>query len=173
MVSIQSLDWEDAPAMATLYQRNRDYLQAFEPVREDSFFTVSCQEEMIVAALDDPDLFLFGIYLDRQLIGRLSVTGVTRGAFQNGRFGYWIGEDHHNHGYMTEAVRQGIQFCFGTMRLHRLEANVMPRNIPSLRVLEKCGFERIGLARNYLQINGRWEDHYLHQLINPLCEPEP
>ena len=43
--------------------------------------------------------------------------------------------------------------------LHRIEANIMPCNLPSLGVAEKCGFVREGLSRKYLKINGVWEDH--------------
>ena len=64
-----------------------------------------------------------------------------------------------NRGYMTEALRCVIDFAFNRLRLHRIEANIMPRNHASRRVVEKLGFHYEGLARQYLQINGRWEDH--------------
>ena len=60
---------------------------------------------------------------------------------------------------MTAAVGVLTQYAFSQLGLHRLEANVMPRNRASLRVLEKNGYENEGLAKRYLHINGVWEDH--------------
>ena len=60
---------------------------------------------------------------------------------------------------MTEAVTLGRAYAFSELGQHRIEGNVMPRNLPSRRVLEKCGFENEGLSKYYLKINGIWEDH--------------
>ena len=65
-------------------------------------------------------------------------------------------------GYMTAAVRAVIPFAFGTLRLHRLEAACIPANAASIRLLEKTGFVREGYAREYLCINGIWQDHLLY-----------
>src|ERR1700682_3275226 len=47
-----------------------------------------------------------------------------------------------------------------------VEAACSPSNAPSIRVLEKCGFNREGLARRYLCINGVWQDHLLFGLLH-------
>jgi ribosomal-protein-alanine N-acetyltransferase len=95
------------------------------------------------------------------IVGRVALGGVLRGAFQNAYLGYWIDEGHQNRGLMTEAVRATTAFAFESVGLHRVQAAVMPRNAPSQRVLEKVGFRREGLALRYLCIAGRWEDHIL------------
>ena len=59
---------------------------------------------------------------------------------------------------VTTAV---LPFAFGTLRLHRVEAACIPTNVPSIRLLERCGFSREGYARQYLCINGIWQDHLL------------
>lgn len=69
-----------------------------------------------------------------------------------------------NQGYATEALQAAIMCAFDELELHRIEANVLPYNAPSLRVLEKLGFESEGLAIKYLKINGRWEDH-IHMVL--------
>jgi ribosomal-protein-alanine N-acetyltransferase len=81
--------------------------------------------------------------------------------------GYWIGASHARQGYMTRAVNQLRDYAFGTLGLHRLEAACLPANMPSLRLLERCGFEHEGLAKAYLKINGRWEDHILWACRRP------
>ena len=73
--------------------------------------------------------------------------------------GYHMDEDFLRKGYMTEAVAAVVDYALGPLGLHRVEANVMPRNLPSLALLRKLGFEEEGLARDYLKICGKWEDH--------------
>jgi ribosomal-protein-alanine N-acetyltransferase len=98
---------------------------------------------------------------ERRIIGRIALGGVLRGAFQNAYLGYWIDEHHQGRGLMTEAVCAATSFAFSAAELHRIQAAVMPRNVGSMRVLEKAGYRREGMAERYLCIAGRWEDHVL------------
>ena len=98
---------------------------------------------------------------DSAILGRVAFTGVTRGAFQNAYMGYFIDVSHQAKGLMTEAVTLATTFAFDAVRLHRVQAAVMPSNGASLRVLEKAGYRREGVAERYLQIAGRWETHIL------------
>jgi ribosomal-protein-alanine N-acetyltransferase len=72
-----------------------------------------------------------------------------------------MGEPFVRSGYMTAAVKAVLLFAFATLRLHRVEAACIPTNTPSIRLLERCGFRREGYARQYLCINGMWQDHLL------------
>jgi ribosomal-protein-alanine N-acetyltransferase len=98
---------------------------------------------------------------EARVIGRIALGGVLRGAFQNAYLGYWIDWQHQGRGLATEAVRATTAFAFSAAGLHRIQAAVMPRNHGSLRVLEKAGYRREGVAQRYLCIAGRWEDHVL------------
>jgi len=91
---------------------------------------------------------------------------IVRGIFLSTYLGYSLDGEYINKGYMTEALEAGISYVFSELRLHRIEANVMPRNGASLKVLEKLGFQKEGLARKYLKINGVWEDHVHMTLLN-------
>ncbi len=99
------------------------------------------------------------------LIGGLTLAHVKRGVTQSCSLGYWMGETYANQGYMSEAVRLVIPYVFGTLKLHRIEAACLPENAPSIRLLEKAGFQKEGYARRYLCINGRWRDHVLFALL--------
>ena len=90
---------------------------------------------------------------------------MRRGVAQAGSLGYWMGEPHARRGFMTAAVNALIPFAFGALRLHRLEAACIPSNVASVRLLEKTGFTREGFAREYLCINGVWQDHLLYALL--------
>jgi ribosomal-protein-alanine N-acetyltransferase len=96
------------------------------------------------------------------LVGGLTLANIRRGVAQAGSIGYWIGEPFAHQGYMTAAIRALVPFCFGNLRLHRLEAACIPTNRASIGLLEKTGFQREGYARGYLCINGKWQDHYLY-----------
>ncbi len=69
-------------------------------------------------------------------------------------------------GYITEAIKEGIKIIFDEYGLHRIEANIMPRNLASLRVTEKLGFLNEGISKKYIKINGKWEDHIHMVLLN-------
>ncbi|MFQ8831961.1 MAG: GNAT family N-acetyltransferase [Ruthenibacterium lactatiformans] len=94
-----------------------------------------------------------------RVIGSVALNNIVRGAFQSCFLGYKLDGALCGRGYMTQAVEACTRFAFGPAALHRVEANVLPRNTASLRVLEKCGYRPEGLARRYLRINGAWEDH--------------
>jgi ribosomal-protein-alanine N-acetyltransferase len=102
---------------------------------------------------------------DNALVGGLTLANVRRGVAQAGSLGYWMGAPYARHGFMSEAVRSLIPFAFGPLRLHRLEAACIPTNAASIGLLENCGFQREGLARKYLCINGLWQDHFLFALL--------
>lgn len=100
------------------------------------------------------------------LVGTVSLSSIERGPFQSGRLGYQIDGACEGRGLMAEALRAVIAHAFDELRLHRLEANHRPENERSARLLARLGFARIGLAPNYLFIDGAWRDHVLNQLLN-------
>lgn len=109
--------------------------------------------------------FIFESRLNR-LLGGITLGNIRHGVAQTGHIGYWIGEKHAGQGYMQEALNLLAGYAFATLKLHRIEAACIPGNARSIRVLEKAGFQREGLLRSYLKINGVWQDHYLYALIS-------
>ncbi|MGD9784386.1 MAG: GNAT family N-acetyltransferase [Hyphomicrobiaceae bacterium] len=99
------------------------------------------------------------------LTGGATLSNVRRGVTQAATLGYWLGAPFTGCGLMSTAVTSVCNFAFDVLRLHRVEAAIMPSNQPSIRLAERVGFQREGLARSYLRINGRWEDHLLYALI--------
>jgi len=100
-----------------------------------------------------------------KLAGGITLGNIRHGVSQSAHIGYWIGERYAGRGLMTESVKLLSRFAFDTLRLHRIEAACIPGNTRSIRVLEKAGFQREGLLRSYLRINGFWQDHYLYARI--------
>ena len=78
--------------------------------------------------------------------------------------GYKVDQRFNGLGVATEAIAASNRYLFEVFGLHRIEANIMPSNLASQRVVEKLGFEQEGLAKAFLKINGKWEDHYRYAL---------
>jgi ribosomal-protein-alanine N-acetyltransferase len=164
VVRIRPLALADAPALLGVRLRNRAFLEPWEPSRDERWFTLATQEEHVRAALRERDegrALPFALEVDGVLVGGVNLNVVVRGVFDNAYLGYWLDEAHGGRGVATEAVRQAVDFAFGPGALHRVQAAVIPRNAPSLRLLEKLGFREEGYAQRYLCINGIWEDHRL------------
>ena len=108
---------------------------------------------------------------DHVLLGGLTLANIRRGVAQAGSLGYWVGEPYARRGLMTAAVRTLVPFAFSALRLHRLEAACIPSNAASIRLLENSGFSREGYAREYLCINGLWQDHVLFARLSGDRDP--
>ena len=165
-IVLRPLGTEDANELLSLRMRNHAFLQPFEPIRPASFLTYEGQREQLEQAERDFAAgtgYAFGIFqlATDELIGRVNLANVVRGAWQNATIGYFLDQTHNGKGYMSDSVQLALQFAFTQAGLHRVQAGVMPRNKASIRVLEKNGFRQEGFSPRYLQINGVWEDHLI------------
>ena len=163
-VYLRQLEIGDAQALLEVLARDRAFLDPWEPIRPDTFFTLEAQQRGLARLREANDLVDFGIFLEAgdELVGRIQLTGISPAPFENAHLGYFVSERHNGRGYATEAIRQAVDAAFGELALHRVQAAVIPDNGASIRVLEKSGFREEGRARRYLQIAGVWEDHKLY-----------
>jgi len=102
---------------------------------------------------------------DGAICGTANLSQIFRRSFQNCYLGYYLFEKFTGQGLMTEAVELVLRFAFKDLKLHRVEANVQPENLPSINVLRRCGFTKEGFSRKYLKIAGRWRDHERFAII--------
>jgi ribosomal-protein-alanine N-acetyltransferase len=161
----QSLDY---------YTRNRTFLSEWNPIPPAEFYTLPYHQERLrveLSLMKEGRLARFWLFKREDVafataIGNIALNNIVRGAFQSCHLGYQLDAREINQGFITEALRRAIAFAFEDMQLHRIEANVMPRNLRSRRVLEKLGFVEEGLAQRYLKINGVWEDHIHFVMLN-------
>ena len=173
----------DAPALLDFHRRNADHLRPWRPAPAPGTnpLTRAAIESGIHTARAQwrrdakYDLVVVSRAPGEPIVGSAALS-IQRGAFQNAYLGYHIDGELQGQGLMTEAVGLALDFAFGVLGLHRIQAAILPRNDASRRVLAKCGFRREGLALRYLQIAGRWEDHELHAITreereHPLVEP--
>ena len=171
MTRTRLLHQDDAPVLARMEREDRDFFAPWGPARDESWFTQDGQLEEIRAKLEQHRLGLCvpHVVVDDggDVVGRINLNTVVRGAFQSCSLGYWIRSEANGRGHATEAARAMVRLAFGELGLHRVEAGTLLRNHASQRVLERNGFTRFGLAPQYLRIAGEWQDHVLFQLLNP------
>lgn len=96
---------------------------------------------------------------DDAMAGVVNFSEIIRGAFQSAYVGYYAFAPFARHGYMGEGLALALDFAFGELALHRVEANVQPANDRSLALVERIGFVREGYSSRYVKIAGRWRDH--------------
>lgn len=163
-----------AAGVARYLRTNRHHFAAWDPRRPSDAFTAAGQNKRLAqAATDIADGRSLGwwLFLRDQPgtpIGQMNFTQVSRGISQSAMLGYGIAHLHQGHGLMSEALRAGLAEVFGPrVKLHRVQANARPENLRSLALLERLGFQREGLARQYLYIDGAWRDHVMTALVNP------
>lgn len=154
-----------ARAAAAYYARNEAFLQIFEPTHHPNFATVSYQKTLMrqdrQAAKENRGLryWIFRKEDPETAIGCAALNNIVLGAFRSCTLAYKMDKELLRQGYASEAVLAVVDLAFRGLELHRIEANIMPRNRASLALARKCGFREEGLSPKYLCINGEWEDH--------------
>jgi ribosomal-protein-alanine N-acetyltransferase len=93
------------------------------------------------------------------IAGVINVSNAVRGVFQSAYLGYYAFEGHEHQGLMREGLKAVVRHSFRTLKLHRLEANVQPDNLPSIALVRSCGFAKEGFSPRYLKVRGKWRDH--------------
>ena len=152
---------EDAAEQLALRKANREHTGPWDPARDESFYTEPGQRlelDLDQRSWAAGSAYAFAVLdtdLADRLIGRVALSNVVRGPWQNATLGYWIDKD---------AVRLVLRFAFEHAGVHRVQPAIIPRNVRWVRVAEKAGFRLEGRALRYLKINGTWEDHDVYAL---------
>jgi len=101
-----------------------------------------------------------GILNERRISkSKRNLSEIVRGSFQSAYLGYYALAPHAGDGYMSEGLELVLQAAFRNLKLHRVEANIQPRNAASLALVKRAGFRREGFSPRYLKVCGRWRDH--------------
>jgi [ribosomal protein S5]-alanine N-acetyltransferase len=159
----------DAPTWARLRYDNADWLEPWEATLPKSAGPgMSSYREMIRTLRTRARQGLampFAVTYDGELVGQLTVNGITWGSARWANMGYWVARSHAGLAITPTAVALACDHLLGTTGLHRIEIAIRPENKASLRVVEKLGFDMIGLAPRFLHIAGDWRDHYIFQIL--------
>ena len=172
-LTIEPIGVAHAPLLAEFFRRNDAHLAPWDPPRPASVCSSSFWEAECERAVDEISegvvarWALLPLGDTAQVIGRINYTQITRGPFQSCILGYAIDAAFERRGLMQEALDATISHMFEVIRLHRIQAGYIPRNVRSGRLLQRLGFRREGVALNYLFIDGAWRDHVITALLNP------
>lgn len=163
---IRLLNVEEAELLLRYRVENREHLAPWEPLRTEAHYTIEgCRltiEAGLEAARSDRGYPFAVLKPDAsEMLASFTFANVVRGVFQACHLGYGMARRHEGEGLMFEALDAALPYAFGPLDFHRVMANYMPRNDRSGRLLARLGFEKEGLAKRYLKIDGLWEDHVL------------
>lgn len=168
-----------APRMLAYVEENREHLSRWEPTHDSNYFTEKYWREQLRASREN---FIAGRSLKLAILLRENITGpvvgscnftnIIRGVFQACYLGYSVDHRFEGRGFMYEGVRAALEYVFNELKLHRVMANYIPTNERSGRLLRRLGFVVEGYARDYLLIDGRWQDHIMTSLTNDKLKPK-
>ena len=173
---LQTLGPDRAAHVSAHAAANREHLAPWEPLRDPEWLTLDAVRARLaedVAIAHEGQglrLWLFLHEDTEMVIGMVNLANVVRGAFLSCHVGYHLDARYTGQGLMTEAVTEAVRIAFDILCLHRVEANVMPRNTRSAAVALAAGFVSEGISPRYLNIAGRWEDHEHYVILNPALE---
>jgi ribosomal-protein-alanine N-acetyltransferase len=176
-ITTRLLTMADVDELTSLAVANREFLAPYSPTMPDVMFTYEGQAANVAEVLgrhtDGTMLPHVIVDTDGTIAGRINLNSIIRGVAQTASVGYWVAEDRNGRGVATAAVAHIVEYGFTRLTLHRVQGETLLHNIASQRVLERNGFERIGMAPKHLRIAGRWQDHLLYQRINDAWSESP
>ncbi|WP_421383787.1 GNAT family N-acetyltransferase [Bacillus salacetis] len=160
----------DAEVLLRLIKRNRNFWGKTEPEWQAGYYTFDGQLQNIrffQEGIQKGLFYTFGIFNKKthQLMGIINLYDIKGGPYQCGVVGYAIDRAQNGKGLATESLKLILSFAFDSLKLNRVSAEVMPRNNPSIRVLEKAGFQKEGFKKNNILIQGEWESHLQYGIL--------
>lgn len=170
---IKTLNKDAAAMVLSFYEDNKSQFEPWEPKRGENFYTLPYQKASLTAEnnqMTEGKLFRYWVFLKYQpeeVIGTVCFQNILREPYQSCSLGYKFHHKYWHRGYALESIQKCIDCIFEEQRLHRVEASIMSSNEPSLRLIERLGFQFEGLSRSYARICGNWTDHKRYTLINP------
>lgn len=162
----------DVMSIVDYCSRNRKFHTPWEPLRPKGYYTSSFWKLQVDRNLDDfhhgraVRLYVFHEQ-GSEILAYISFTNFVRGAGHFCTLGYNIDEQLQGRGLMLQCVPKSLDYVSQNLGIHRVMANYMPRNLRSAKLLKRIGFVVEGYARDFLMINGKWEDHIMSAKIFP------
>lgn len=170
---IKHLSLVSADQLLDYYIRNKEFLAPTDPPHPENFYVREFWQNKIESSIKEYEeesfirLALTDHENENRVVGSINFSQIFRGPFHACYVSYSIDGELSRKGLMFEALSRAIKYMFEERNLHRIMANHLTDNIASEKLLDKVGFVREGLAKDYLYINGKWRDHYMTSITNP------
>lgn len=147
-IFIRKSSEKDADALMHAFQNSKEQLAPWifppQDVRE-----FSTRENLVIVQLLDSD----------EILGYFNLSNIIRGSLQQAFLGFAAFHPHMGKGHMANGMKLVLKFAFEELNLHRVEANIQPENLRSIKLVAKSGFQKEGFSKSYLNIGGEWRDH--------------
>lgn len=163
-LELNILNEDAAPLTTAFFERNRDFFEPSEPEHSAEYYTIPYQRRVLAAEntqLLRSQSIRYYLFLKENsaLIGTVSFQHIRPTPAASCEVGYRLDQAYIGHGYMTEALAFLIPKICLSYHLNRIEANILPENTASCRLIERLGFTLEGTARQYFLIQGQYRDH--------------
>ena len=161
-VFVRSIRARDARPLRALLKSNRSWLEKWEATIPgySEFPPVGDIIRSLLRLAKQNQAAPFIIEHDGDVVGQVTVSGLSFGSLSSGSIGYWISQDRAGKGITPTAVALVADWCFTGLGIHRIEICIRPENVSSLRIVRKLGMRYEGLRRRYIHIDGDWRDHF-------------
>jgi len=162
------LRWISEDDIDSLYEifSNSEVMRYWSTVPLPNQAAAAELQREIAEGNESEKMFKWGLALrDSNIV--IGTTTLFNLNLDNGRaeLGYAMGRAYWGKGYMNEALKAFVSHAFEVMELRRLEADVDPRNVASIRTLERLGFQREGFLRERWHVNGEIQDAIFYGLL--------
>ncbi|HWT27268.1 MAG TPA: GNAT family N-acetyltransferase [Mobilitalea sp.] len=172
-LTLKTLNKDAAPMILAFYDENKANFEPWEPKRSDNFYTLAYQKASLSAEyhqMTEGKLLRYWVFLKDypdEVIGSVCFQNFLMGPYLSCSIGYKFSNRFNHRGYAYESIQKGIEIMFEEYHLHRIEAFIMPNNLPSIRLIERLKFTHEGISYSFANINDEWSDHMRYALINP------
>lgn len=168
----------DADKVLLFYENNKEHFEIWEPERDLNFYTLPYQRLSLSIEynlMQQSKLLRYWIFLKDEpqtIIGSVNFYNIIKGSYYTCQLGYKLDHRYLGHGYAMESIQTALELLLTDYKIHRIEANIMPSNTRSIRLIQKLQFVYEGLAKESININHTWEDHIRYAFINKNFESQ-
>lgn len=165
------LNQNHADSVRQFYKENAAFFAPYEPAYPENFFTTEYHSFLLGAQLkqflhsEALRYYLFEKTDTRRIIGCIAFSHIRLGNERSCSISYKLAKSAQQKGYATEAARFLLQLVAMEFSIHRVEADILPDNLRSIRLAERLGFAFEGVAKSSHRIQGVWKDHVRYALI--------
>lgn len=170
---LKILHKDAAPMVLSFYENNKTSFEPWEPKRSANFYTLSYQKASLTSEyyqMLEGKLLRYWVFLKDNpddIIGSICFQNFLKAPYYSCSLGYKFSETYWHQGYAYESINKALDLLYDEYPIHRIDAYIMPNNLPSIKLIKKLKFIYEGTSYSYANIYGTWEDHKRFARINP------
>lgn len=162
-VRLRPLAKRDARKLQLILEADRAWLSPWEATTPGIRYPVNARSMVsnLLYHQKKQSGLAFVIEYEGEIVGQLNVANILHGSVSSATIGYWVSRQFAGRNITPYAVALAIDHLFDALNLHRVEIDIRPENVASLRVVEKLQLRKEGLKERFIHIDGGWRDHFV------------